>query len=306
MSRTPIRTAAGLLAAIGVIAGCSGDGATGPSATTQFSQVLSLPQFDSTLTSSPHRVEIQLLPGGLTVREVDVEPDEAEEKIVSAVTAIDPAQGTVTLALGGFKVSYGASTRFRTPSKSRVSRSEWEAAIASALTAGQQPPIEARRNQPASPQAPTDVSFLATDLRIADRTDDPKIEVLVGDANLETVAAPPPLAILRVFGLPLQITSQSRLGRRTQGGVPTGSVEFQASINSVNVAGGTMTLAGGTVIRIGGGTAFDPTGDLFTLQTTADAVGAGKAVRVEGRGTVESAGPPPTIAASDVKVEVDN
>lgn len=295
-----------ILAAIGVLAGCSGDGATGPAETTQFSQVLSLPQFDSTLSSGPHRVEIRLLPGGLTVREVDVEPDDAEEQIVSEVTAIDAVQGTVTLSLGGFKVSYGANTRFRTPSKSRVSRSEWEAAITSALNAGQKPPIEARRNQPASPQAPTDASFLAADLRIADRTDEPKIEALVADANLEMVGSPPPLAILRVFGLPLEITSQSRVGRRTPGGVPTGSVEFQASVNSVNVAGGTMTLAGGTVIRVGGGTTFDPTGDLFSMQSTADAVGAGKAVRVEGRGTVESAGPPPTIAASEVKVEVDN
>jgi hypothetical protein len=298
-------TTAGLLAAIGLVAGCGGDGATGPSETTQFSQVLSLPQFDSTLSSGPHRIEINLLPGGLTVREVDVEPDDAEEKIVSAVTAIDPAQGTVTLLLGGFKVSYGANTRFRTPSKSRVSRGEWETAITAALNAGQQPPIEARRNQPAAPQAPTDASFLAADLRIADRTDDPKIEALVADANLEIVASPPPVAILRVFGLPLEITSQTHLGRRTPGGVPTGSVEFQASVTSVDVAGGAMTLAGGTVIRVGG-TTFDPTGDLFSLQATADAVAAGKAVRAEGRGTVQSAGPPATITATEVKVEVDD
>jgi len=306
MSRSTVITATTLFAAVGLAAGCSSDGATGPSETAQFSQVLSLPQFDSTVSSGPHRVEISLIPGGLTVREVDVEPDEAEERIVSEVTAIDPAQGTVTLSLGGFKVSYGASTRFRTPGKSRVSRVEWEAAISSALDAGQKPPIEARRSQPASPQAPTDAAFLATDLRIADRTDDPKIEALVADANLETIASPPPLAILRVFGLPLEINSQSHLARRIPGGIPTGAVEFQASVTSVDVAGGTMTIAGGTILRVGAGTTFDPTGDLFSLQSTADAVGAGKAVRVEGRGTVESAGPPATIAASEVKVEVDN
>ena len=305
MSR-PIAATTGLLATVMLIAGCSTDSATGPAETTQFSQVLTFSQFDSTLGSVPRRVEISLIPGGLVVREVDVEPDDAEERIVSEVTAIDAAQGTVTLSLGGFKVSYGSGTRFRTPSKSRVTRTEWETAILSALNAGQTPPIEARRNQPASPQAPTDASFLATDLRIADGTDDPKIEALVADANLEIVASPPPVAILRVYGLPLEITSQSRLARRTPGGVPTGSVEFQASVTSVDVAGGSMTLAGGTVIRVGSGTTFDPTGDLFSLQTTADAVGAGKAVRAEGTGTVESVGPPATIAASDVRVEVDN
>lgn len=301
-----IPATAGLLATITLLAGCSTDGATGPSPTTQFSQVLTFSQFESTLTSGPRRVEIKLNAGGLVVREIDIEPDDAEEKIVSEVTAIDPAQGTVTLALGDFRVSYGAGTRFRTPSRSRVSRAEWEAAVQSALDAGQRPPIEARRNQPAAPQAPTDATFLAADLRIADQTDEPQLEVLVDDDNLETNASPPPLAILRVFGLPLEITSQTRLGRRTTGGPPSGAVEFQASVTSVDVSGGTMTLAGGTVIRVGSGIAFDPTGDLFTLQATADAVGAGKAVRAEGRGTVESSGPPATIAASEVKVEVDN
>jgi hypothetical protein len=303
MSRS-IAVATGLLAAITLIAGCSSDGATGPSETTQFSQVLSFSQFDSTLSSGPRRLEIKLIPGGLVVRELDIEPDDAEEQIVSQVTAIDPAQGTVTLSLGGFQVSYGSSTRFRTPTESRVSRAEWETAIQAALKAGQKPPIEARRNQPAAPQAPTDAAFLAADLRIADRTDEPKLEVYVDDGNLETNAAPPPVAILRVFGLPLEITSQTRLGRRTPGGVPTGSVEFQASVTSVDPSGGTMTLAGGTVIRVGAGTTFDPAGDLFSLQSTADAVAAGRAVRAEGRGTVQSTGPT-TIAATEVKVEVD-
>lgn len=305
MSRS-VSAAAGLLATITLLTGCAGDGATGPSQTPSFSQVLSFSEFESTLASGPRRLEIKLNPGGLTAREVDVEPDDAEEKIVSEVTAIDPAQGTVTLSLGGLRVSYGSGTRFRTPSSSRVTRAEWEAAIQAALEAGQKPPVEARRDQPATPQAPGDASFLALDLRIADRTDEPQLEVLVDDDNLEANASPPPLAILRVFGLPLEITSQTRLGRRTTGGVPTGFVEFQATVTSVDVARGTMTLSGGTVIRIESGTAFDPTGDLVTLQATAEAVGAAKAVRVEGRGTVESAGPPATIAASEVRVEIDN
>jgi hypothetical protein len=301
-----IAAAGGLLTAITLIAGCSSGGATGPSETTQFSQVLSFSQFESTLTSGPRRVEIRLVSGSLVVRELDVEPDDAEEQIVSTVTAIDPAQGTVTLSLGGFTVSYGPGTRFRTPTQSRVSRAEWEAAIQTALAAGQKPPIEVRRNQPAAPQAPTDPSFLATDLRIADRVDDPKLEVYVDEDNLETNVSPPPLAILRVFDLPLEISSQTRLGRRAPGGVPTGTVEFQASVNSVDLSGGTMTLAGGTVIRVASSTTFDATGDLLSLQATADAVAEGKAVRVEGLGTVESAGPPVTVAATELKVEVDN
>jgi hypothetical protein len=62
----------------------------------------------------------------------------------------------------------------------------------------------------------------------------------------------------------------------------------------------------GTVIRVGSGTTFDATGDLLSVQAIADRVAAGKAVRIEGRGTVESAGPPVTVAATDVKVELDH
>lgn len=301
----PLTLTATAILATGLFAGCGTDGATGPGPSTQFSQVLSIPQLDSILDTGARRIEISMVAGGLTIRELDVEPDDLEEKIVSTVTAIDPALGSVTLALGGLTVNYGSNTRFRTPTRSRVSRSEWEAAIGAALAANQHPPIEARRNRPASAQAPTDATFLAADLRIADRTDLPKIEAYVGGANLEVVAAPPPLAILRLFNLPLEITSQTRLGRRTGTTVPSGSAEFQAGVSSVDLNAGTLTLAGGTVIAVGGAT-FDPTGDLFTLDATASAVAAGKAVRAEGVGTVTSAGPPARIAATDIKVEVDN
>lgn len=294
--------------ALSALAACSSD-STGPGGTNpppQFGQILSFSQFDSTLGSGTARLEIKLLPGGLVAREIDVEPDDAEEKIVSQVTAIDPVAGTITLALGGLTVSYGSGTRFRTPSDSRVSRSAWETAIADAIALGQQPPIEARRNPGATPQAPTDPSFTAKDLRLASQTDEPKLEVYVDSDNIETVASPPPVAILRVFNLPIEITSSTQLSRITPGGgIPTGSIEFQASVTAVDVNAGTLTLSGGTVVAVGGLT-FDPTGDLFSLSTVSNAVAAGSAVRAEGTGTVTSAGPPAVITATSIKVEVDN
>jgi len=289
-------------------AACSSDPA-GPGGSTtpppRFGQVMSFSQFDSTLGSGVQRIEIKLLPGGLVAREVGVEPDDAEEKIVSIVTAIDPVAGTVTLSLGGMTVSYGAGTRFRTPSKSRVSRSEWEGAISAAITGGQQPPVEARRNPGASPQDPTDPSFTALDLRLASQADEPKIEVYVDTDNLEPVASPPPLAILRVFNLAIEITSSTDLSLIVPGGqVPAGNVEFTASITGVDETAGTVILAGGTIVQVSGLT-FDPQGDLFSLSSVASAVSAGSAVRAEGRGSVTTAGPPAVIAATAIKVEVD-
>jgi len=299
-------TAAILTTAVSLTA-CASD-AIGPSETTTFTTTttLSLSQFDSVLGSGPARLEVKLLAGGLEAREIEVEPDDAEEKIVSQVAAIDPALGTITLELGGLVVSYGSATRFRTPSASRVSRTEWEAQITSALSGGGQPLIEARRNPAASPQAPTDPSFTASDLRLAAGSDEPQIEIYVDSDNFETVATPPPNAVLRVLNLAIAITGNTELRLRSPGGgVPSGTVEFEAVVTSVDVAGGTVTLAGGTVVSVTG-VAFDPLGDLFSLQATADAVSAGKPVRAEGRGTVTSAGPPVAINATAIKVEVDD
>ncbi|MDH5283949.1 MAG: hypothetical protein OEW80_08705, partial [Gemmatimonadota bacterium] len=205
MSPHSSRFAQATALALMLLAACSSD-ASGPGGSTtlppQFGQAMSFSQFDSALGSGPARIEIKLLPGGLVAREVEVEPDDAEEKIVSTVTALDPAAGTITLALGGMTINYGSGTRFRTPSDSRVSRSEWEAAIAAALAGGGTPPVEARRNPGATPQDPGDPSFTALDLRLESQAEEPKIEVYVDSDNLEPVASPPPVSILRVFNLP--------------------------------------------------------------------------------------------------------
>ncbi|HEY9506121.1 MAG TPA: hypothetical protein VIQ27_09125, partial [Gemmatimonadales bacterium] len=117
---------------------------------------------DSALGSGDvSRIEIELFPGELVAREVHVENDDAEEKIVSTVTAIDPAQGTITLELGGLTVSYGAGTRFRTETESHESREAWEALVQSEIAAGRAPLIEARRNPAGAPQSPDDPTFTA-------------------------------------------------------------------------------------------------------------------------------------------------
>ena len=255
------------------------------------------------------RIEIELFPGELVAREVHVEADDAEEKIVSAVTAIDPAQGSLSLELGGLIVSYGAATRFRTESESHESRAAWEALVQREIAAGRPPLIEARRDPAATPQSPDDPSFTAADLRLedGDGTDEPKIEIYVDDDNLVSGGASE--VVLRVRGLSITVNDRTRLGPDDNGGAgqPSGaSVEFEMGVASVDAAAGTLTLSSGTVVRVTAATAISPEGDLLSLESAAAAVSQGRPVRAEGRGVVESPGSPTVILASSLKIEVDD
>lgn len=175
---------------------------------------LSLSQLETEL-SGPTRVEIDLRDGGLIAREVTVDHDDAdddddEEEIESELASINPQNGTLELVLGNLTISYTDQTRFETDNDSNVSRSEWEQAVALALDNGRVF-IEAQRSRPSSPQAPGDASFVATELRIDDDIDHPSIDIYVDAAGLQRVDNPPPLAMLRVLGLDVQITDDTRL-----------------------------------------------------------------------------------------------
>jgi hypothetical protein len=275
------------------------DGGTGTSAVVAV---------DSALDSGGvSRIEIELFPGELVAREVHVEADDAEEKIVSGVSAIDPAQGTLTLELGGLTISYGAGTRFRTESESHESRETWEALVQAEIAAGHRPLVEARRNPAGAPQSPDDPSFTATDLRLENETDEPKIEIYVDGDNF--VSGDASEVVLRVLDLSITVNDRTRLGSDDDGGAdqPSGtSVEFEMGVAAVDAAGATLTLSNGTVVRVTATTAISPDGDLLTLESTATAVAEGRPVRAEGRGAVEASGPPVVIAASSLKIEVDD
>lgn len=294
--------AAGLMATT-ILTSCASD-AMGPGTPPSSNTPLSVSAFDVRLSSGPARIEIQLQAGSpLVAHEVELEPDDAEEKLVAKVTAIDPTAGTVTLDLGGLLVHYGIDTRFRTPSNSHVSQSDWVAAIETALGANQTPQIEARRAIPTTPQAPDDPAFTANDLRLSDQSERRQIEIYVDGDNFTTTPTP----ALSVLGLSIAIAQDTDLHERHDDGSakpPGGTVEFGDTVVSVNVVAGSMTLKNGTVVTVTAAN-FDPIGDLLTLQATGDALAAGGVVRAEGIGTVTSAGPPQVIDATLIKVEVD-
>ena len=172
---------------------------------------------DSALSSGgASRIEIELFPGQLVAREVHVEADDAEEKIVSGVTAIDPVQGTLTLDLGGLVVGYGASTRFRTEAESDEIREAWEALVTAEIAAGRHPTVEARRNPAGDPQSPDDPSFSATDLRLEGEVDEPQIEIYVDGDNLDGDGGSE--VTLKVLGLSITVNDRTSLGPDDNGG----------------------------------------------------------------------------------------
>ncbi|HEX7071196.1 MAG TPA: hypothetical protein VF190_10335, partial [Rhodothermales bacterium] len=244
----------------------------------------------------------------LEAREVEVEresdDDPTEEKIESGLVGIDTQAGTLTLELGNLVITYTGNTRFRTDDDSNVSRDAWEQQIMQLLESGDVF-IEARRNAPPSPQAPGSETFTANDLRIEDDRDRPSLEVWVDADNFQQVDAPPPLAILRVFDLPIEITTDTRLRLLGNANGGATNVEFEGTVEEVSFENETLTLADGTIVQLQDAT-FDSDGDLLTIVAVAEAVGSSDPVRAEGRGSVVSSGPPRVIRATTIKVEVDD
>ncbi len=115
---TPAVALAGLAALPLGLAGCDGDSTAPvlPGGPTQFSREVTLQEFQNTVRAGVARPEIELLPGGLIVREAEIEdPGKLadDEEVESPITAIDEAAGTIKLALGGLEVRYSGATRFR-------------------------------------------------------------------------------------------------------------------------------------------------------------------------------------------------
>jgi len=84
---------------------------------------------------------------------------------------------------------------------------------------------------------------------------------------------------------------------------PRAGQEFEARVVSVDVGGGSLTLAGGTTVIVNGQTQWSARGDLLSLTEVAGSLRGGDAPRVEGRGTRRGDG---SILALTIKAEVDN
>ena len=331
-----MRKLAAVIAVTVALAGSACSDGTGPSAGALFSREITVPEFDSTLADAGVvRVEIELVPGGLVAREVEIEDTDDitdEEKIESRVTAISAGAGTLTLALGGLTVSFDAGTEFEADDEESLTQADFVARIEAALAAGEQPAVEVERNPAAAPQAPGDATFLADEIELDDEADEPEIEINIAAANLAINGTPPPDAILTVLGLAIELrVSEGITELESEVEDERDEREFEGVVASVDLTARTVTLTDGTLIRIVAGTEGHDDGDgddddhgghgpgavmltawhddegdeLETLEAVAAALAAGAVVEAEGRGRVESA-TPLVIVAAEIEFEVED
>ncbi len=295
-----------------LFAACSSDSVTGPGGgglPTQFSRAITLPELDSILAGGPVRVEIKLINGSLVARRVEVEESEDmtdREEIESRITAIDPA-GNMTLSLGGLIVDFDAGTRFEAEDGQQLTMQEFVTRVQDALAAGTNPPVEAKRNPAATPQDPTDATFLATRLELDDEADEDEIEINIDGDNFANNTTPPPDAILTVLGLAIELDVSGGVTEiKAEIDDDRDEVDFEGLVASVN--GSSFTLTDGTVVNIVDGTEIEEADDddeLGSLAEVEQALAAGFLVEADGEGVVTGSNPL-TITASEVEFEIED
>ena len=297
----------------------------------QFSHDVSLPDVQNQLVTGPARVEVSVIPGTLTARRVEIEePDQLSkpERVRSRVTAITAGTdtATLTLELGGLQIAVNKSTRLHPDDGadrqhatmpamsddggSSMTLADFVARIQADLAAGGSPAVRATRQPPAQPQAPDDGSFLAATLQLDEGNNHPRIELNIAAANLTTNATPPPDAFLKLLGVSLELrTSDGTTKLRVEDQAAEGAEEFHGVVKSVDQTANTVTLLDGTIIRIVAGTDFDARegsedDHLTSLADVQAALTAGKTVKAEGRGVVDTTSPL-TIDAIQIEFQVE-
>jgi uncharacterized protein DUF5666 len=295
----------------------------------QFSRQASLPDVQNLLLTGTARIEVGVVPGTLTARRVEIEePDQITkpERVRSRVTAITAGTdtATLTLELGGLQIAVNGSTKLRPDdgdaehdgimstdaSTSSMALADFVARIQADLAAGRSPAVKATRQPPAQPQAPDDGSFLAGTLQLDEGNNHSLIQLNVAAANLTTNPTPPPDALLKLLGVSLELrVSDGTTSLRVENAEAEGAEEFHGVVKAVDQTAQTVTLMDGTLIRIVAGTAFEAgegDGDdhLSSLSDVQSALTAGKTVKAEGRGIVDTANPL-TIDAIRIEFEVE-
>ncbi len=315
----PAAVLAGLATLLLATSGCNDD-STGPNVpnlpggTTRFSEEITVTQLRDALIAGPSRVEIELVPGSLVAREIELQrPEELfdEEEIESKITMIDPA-GSVTLELAGLQVGFTAGTRFRAEGAGDLTLAEFVQRVQDALSVGKLPPVEAKRDPASEPQDPDDATFIAEELKLDDEADEPEIELNVDEENLldpgvdDCDAAA--LACLRVLGLTIEIR-EGVTELEAELDDAAGKQDFEGIVLAVDPVAGTVNLMGGAMIRIIEGTEIefdDDDGDeLASLDEVAQALTANMIVEAEGEGVVETSDPL-TIVAIEIEFEIED
>src|SRR4029077_6263989 len=156
-----------LLAAARLVTACDNGSMTGakqpggPTGSTLFADQITVSAFNTILASGTSRVGVRVYPGTLTaargrVRQGHQTPP--PERIVSEVTALDTGStGTITLALGGIRVTFDGTTKFEGWHDDRddndstgMGAAVFVSPLQAAWPAGHPPPVAAMRQAPAT------------------------------------------------------------------------------------------------------------------------------------------------------------
>jgi len=295
---------------------------SGPGSTAiQFSRTISLPDAQSLLLTGPTRVEVRVIPGTLVARLVELEessemthPEQVRSRVTAVTSGADTA--TFTLEVGGIQIAANRSTMIRhgdrdgDMAQSAVTLADFVALVQADIAAGHNPTLTASRPAPSAPQALDDGKFLAADVRLDEANSHSVIKLDIAAANLVTNATPPPDGFLKLLGVSLELRLADGTTKLKQENPELEGVrEFEGAVQSVDQTANTVTLKDGTVIRIVAGTEFDTregNGDdhLTSLAAVQDALTAGKTVKTEGRGLVDSSSPV-TFDAIRIEFEVE-
>jgi len=241
-------------------------------------------------------------------------PEQVRSRVTAVTSGTDTA--TFTLEVGGLQIAANGTTMIRhgdrddDAAQSAATLADFVALVQADIAAGHNPTVTASRQPSATPQGPDDGSFLAADLKLDEGNNHSVIKVNIAAANLVTNATPPPDGFLKVLGLSLELRlSDGTTKLKQENPELEGVREFEGLVHSVDLTAQTVTLTDGTIIRIVTGTEFDGRegdGDdhVTGLPAVQDALTAGKTVKAEGRGLVDSTNPL-TLDAIRIEFEVE-
>jgi hypothetical protein len=224
-------------------------------------------------------------------REVEIQTAadlDALERLEAPILGAAPANGALTLDLGGLEVRAADGARFLVDGGREVSREEFFAAVDDRLAAGEHPGVEVLRQAASPAQAPDLGSFVAELVRLDADSDDRVIDLNMDSRHLRTPATGGGTLTLLGVDLTVAAGASSVVERSAD---QAGAVDVDGMAESVDAGAGTVTLEGGTVLRILAGTAIKGGGDRLTsLADVAAALDAGTAVEVDADAVLESEG----------------
>lgn len=295
--------------------------ASGPATISQFSRQVTFDDFQQTVIDGAVRLEVELLPltltGPLVAEEVEIQEAEDlsdEEQLESRAVRFENLTqsgcgGTLVLA-PDFRVAFDETTDFDgerdhefegdhrefAGADDQLTCAEFVTRVQEALDAGRSLVVEAERDAPATPQAPDDPTFVATELELEGehRFEAPELTINVDADNLiacSTLGSAPDgcIGVLKILNVAIALVEDVT---ELESELPAArdEIEFEGVVTGVERMGescvlGSVTLDDGVTVTLVAGTEIKDD-DLCEVER---AFLAGVAIEVEGEGLLEGA-----------------